>query len=116
MDKNLKFLSFKVIEPQIMPEHQFVPMPQVCLLCDSKFEGASLLAAHVFQVHGIDMAKVMEPIQDKKKKIPNLVKITDLKIKNDSGKRKDLRWHTNVGNISFIYIYKCKLLNFPCNE
>ena len=88
-----------------MSEHQFVPMPQVCLLCDSKFEGASFLAAHVFQVHGIDMAKVMEPIQDKKKKIPNLVKITDLKIKNDPGKGKDLLLNINVGNSYCLYTY-----------
>ncbi|XP_017774537.1 PREDICTED: zinc finger protein 26-like [Nicrophorus vespilloides] len=62
-------------------------LPQICLLCDMQFDGPSLLAEHVFETHGIDMAQIVnnEPILEKKKKmIPNLVKIADLKAKRES--------------------------------
>lgn len=50
-----------------------------------QFGEFSMLTAHVFEVHGIDMAQIVssEPVMEKKKKIPNLVKITDLKHKGD---------------------------------
>lgn len=59
--------------------------PYACLLCDAQLESLSLLAAHVYEVHGIDMAEVLssEPVMEKKKKLPNLVKITDLKPRPD---------------------------------
>lgn len=67
-------------------------LPQICLLCESSFSGAAALATHVYETHGIDMAEVVgqqpngvpecavQPQEtEKKKKIPNLVKISDLK-------------------------------------
>ncbi|EFA05208.1 zinc finger protein 729 isoform X1 [Tribolium castaneum] len=58
-------------------------LPQVCLLCDEQFTGPSMLASHVFETHGIDMAAVTGDTNDKKKKLPNLLKISDLR-KSDS--------------------------------
>ncbi|KAJ3652446.1 hypothetical protein Zmor_018408 [Zophobas morio] len=62
-------------------------LPQVCLLCDDQFSGPSMLASHVFETHGIDMAHIAaladDAANDKKKKLPNLLKISDLR-KNDS--------------------------------
>ncbi|KAG5865083.1 hypothetical protein JTB14_009788 [Gonioctena quinquepunctata] len=64
-------------------------LPQSCLLCDTHFSGPAALASHVFEAHGIDMAEVVssgsgESSPEKhRKKIPNLVKIADLK-KGDS--------------------------------
>ncbi|XP_018334984.1 uncharacterized protein LOC112906799 [Agrilus planipennis] len=61
-------------------------IPQVCLLCDMQFPGPSSLTTHVYETHGIDMAKVVAScpvVEEKKKKIPNLVKITDLKNRNE---------------------------------
>ncbi|KAI4455307.1 zinc finger protein [Holotrichia oblita] len=60
-------------------------LPQLCLLCESQFPTPIQLAGHVFETHGIDMAQILasEPVLEKKKKIPNLVKITDLKNKGD---------------------------------
>lgn len=58
-------------------------LPQVCLLCDKQFSGPSMLASHVFETHGIDMAHIVTLANDanieKKKKLPNLVKISDLR-------------------------------------
>nr|XP_022905012.1 zinc finger protein 808-like isoform X2 [Onthophagus taurus] len=58
-----------------------VKLPQICLLCEQQFENASLLATHVFDTHGIDMAQVIggETTVERKKKLPDLVKIADLK-------------------------------------
>lgn len=70
-------------------EKLLLSLPQSCLLCDTHFSGPSALATHVFEVHGIDMAEVVssgsgESFPEKsKKKLPNLVKISDLK-KTDS--------------------------------
>ncbi|KAB0790868.1 hypothetical protein PPYR_14955 [Photinus pyralis] len=67
--------------------------PQLCLLCDLQFSGASTLAAHIYEMHGIDMAQVVssEPVLERKKKLPNLVKITDLKKpEQDVGKEETL--------------------------
>lgn len=49
------------------------------------FAGPGQLAAHVFQMHGIDMTQVMssEPVPEKKRKVPNLVKLTDLRPKEE---------------------------------
>lgn len=60
-------------------------LPQACLLCDAQLDSPSLLAKHVYETHGIDMAQVLssEPVMEKKKKLPNLVKITDLKCRAD---------------------------------
>ncbi|KRT83998.1 zinc-finger associated domain containing protein [Oryctes borbonicus] len=60
-------------------------LPQVCLLCESQFPTPAELASHVFETHGIDMAQILasEPVMEKKKKIPNLVKIADLKNKSE---------------------------------
>lgn len=33
-------------------------LPQICLLCNEQFSGPSALAAHVYETHGIDMAKI----------------------------------------------------------
>lgn len=76
--------------------------PQLCLLCgDEKFDGPSTLASHVFECHGIDMAQQFVALNmadsatlDKRKKLPNLVKISDLR-KSDS-----------IGEF-FYYFYKC---------
>ncbi|XP_023023443.2 uncharacterized protein isoform X2 [Leptinotarsa decemlineata] len=60
-------------------------LPQSCLLCDTHFSGPASLASHVFEAHGIDMAEVVssgsgESLPERsRKKIPNLVKISDLK-------------------------------------
>ncbi|KAJ8954251.1 hypothetical protein NQ318_005847 [Aromia moschata] len=60
-------------------------LPQSCLLCDTHFSGPAALATHVFETHGIDMTEVIssgsgESFAEKsKKKIPNLVKISDLR-------------------------------------
>lgn len=61
-------------------------LPQACLLCDMQFGNSTTLATHVYEMHGIDMAQVVssEPVMERKKKIPNLVKITDLKSKNET--------------------------------
>lgn len=71
-------------------------LPQICLLCDTRFPNAAALASHVYEIHGIDMLQItqqqqptlqsIEPptVVEKKKKIPNLVKITDLKMKNEA--------------------------------
>lgn len=60
---------------------------QVCLLCDEQFPGPSMLASHIFEAHGIDMAQIVAVASDnnvdKKKKLPNLLKISDLR-KSDS--------------------------------
>lgn len=70
-------------------------IPQICLLCNTHFTAPSDLAAHVFEHHGIDIAQLASshplpeqpplpeqtPPPEKKKKLPNLVKITDLKPK-----------------------------------
>ncbi|CAH0549444.1 unnamed protein product [Brassicogethes aeneus] len=85
-------------------------LPQICLLCDNRFEGAAALAAHVFELHGIDMAEVVGGAtnggaggvatdsnerccsdSEKKKKIPNLVKISDLKreVQDDNQTSQD---------------------------
>ncbi|CAG9830901.1 unnamed protein product [Diabrotica balteata] len=70
-------------------ENLLSSLPQSCLLCDTHFSGPSALAAHVFESHGIDMSEVVssgsgESFPEKsKKKLPNLVKISDLK-KTDS--------------------------------
>ncbi|KAF5303329.1 hypothetical protein FQA39_LY10068 [Lamprigera yunnana] len=60
--------------------------PQLCLLCDLQFSGPTTLASHIYEMHGIDMAQVRssEPVMERKKKIPNLVKITDLKPKTEN--------------------------------
>lgn len=64
-------------------------LPQVCLLCDEQFTGPSMLASHVFETHGIDMANVVALANDaneKKKKLPNLLKISDLRKSDSLGK------------------------------
>nr|CAH7729703.1 unnamed protein product [Callosobruchus chinensis] len=60
-------------------------LPQKCLLCDSLYNEPAALVAHIFEAHGFDMTGVSmfgstEWIAERnKKKIPNLVKISDLK-------------------------------------
>lgn len=76
-------------------------LPQACLLCDAQLEGPSLLAAHVYETHGIDMAQILssEPVMERKKKLPNLVKITDLKSRTDKENQGKIR----VGFSEFIH-------------
>lgn len=68
------------------------PLSQNCLLCDVNFPNAAMLATHVSEFHGIDIAEVIssesgEFMQEKrKKKLPNLVKISDLKRTDGYGK------------------------------
>ncbi|KAK5638050.1 hypothetical protein RI129_012345 [Pyrocoelia pectoralis] len=66
--------------------------PQLCLLCDLQFSGPSMLAAHIYEMHGIDMAQVVssEPVLERKKKLPNLVKITDLKKNEQDTVKEDV--------------------------
>ncbi|KAK4878278.1 hypothetical protein RN001_010784 [Aquatica leii] len=73
------------IVPQAEKEETY-SLPQLCLLCDLQFSGPTTLAAHIYEMHGIDMAQVIssEPVMERKKKLPNLVKITDLKIKSEN--------------------------------
>lgn len=55
---------------------------QSCLLCEQQFYGPVLLAAHMYETHGIDLAQVFASTQTQqpspKKKIPELVKISDV--------------------------------------
>ncbi|XP_045469140.1 zinc finger protein 729-like [Harmonia axyridis] len=59
-------------------------LPQNCLLCDEKLCGPAELATHVFEIHNLDLNKTMENFSDKKKKIPNLLKISDIKRNSSS--------------------------------
>lgn len=83
-----KFDSYSSVHPPLQP-NPIQNLLQVCLLCESQFASPALLAAHVFDTHGIDMAQILasEPVLEKKKKIPNLVKITDLRNKNEHSGR-----------------------------
>nr|CAI5828211.1 unnamed protein product [Callosobruchus analis] len=60
-------------------------LSQKCLLCDSLYNEPAALVAHIFEAHGFDMTGVSmvgstEWIGERnKRKIPNLVKISDLK-------------------------------------
>ncbi|VEN40656.1 unnamed protein product [Callosobruchus maculatus] len=60
-------------------------LAQKCLLCDSHYNEPASFVAHIFEAHGFDMTGVSmfgnnEWIAEKnKKKIPNLLKISDLK-------------------------------------
>lgn len=55
---------------------------QSCLLCEQQFYGPVLLTAHMYETHGIDLAQVFAAAQppqpSPKKKIPELVKISDV--------------------------------------
>ncbi|CAH1118422.1 unnamed protein product [Phaedon cochleariae] len=74
-------------------QHEILPasmLPQTCLLCDTQFASPAAVASHVFEAHGIDMVSEIVSLgsgdslpEKSKKKIPNLVKISDLK-RNDS--------------------------------
>ncbi|XP_044763106.1 zinc finger protein 845-like [Coccinella septempunctata] len=59
-------------------------LPQSCLLCDEKFSGPAALAAHIFEIHDLDLNKTVENLSDRKKKIPNLLKISDIKRNSSS--------------------------------
>jgi hypothetical protein len=76
-------------DDQTPVENDVTVLPQVCLLCDEHFTGPSMLAAHVFETHGIDMANIVafatDPNNDKKKKLPNLLKISDLRKSESLG-------------------------------
>ncbi|KAL3270734.1 hypothetical protein HHI36_021259 [Cryptolaemus montrouzieri] len=56
--------------------------PQICLLCQGEFSGPAALAAHIFEVHDLDFNQILESSCEKKKKIPNLLKISDIKRSN----------------------------------
>lgn len=62
----------------------------------------------MYETHGIDMAQVVpstDPTStEKKKKIPNLLKITDLKFKNDLPGKLTLSCHQIT-----VYIKRFKL-------
>lgn len=66
-------------------------LPQNCLLCETPCPDSAALATHIFETHGIDMTEVVssssvESYQEKgKKRIPNLVKISDLKRSDSLG-------------------------------
>lgn len=60
-------------------------LPQICLLCDEKLEGPAALATHIFETHDLDFNKMMENLSDKKKRIPNLLKISNIKRSSSSG-------------------------------
>lgn len=114
-------------------------LPQICLLCETKFPSGTALASHVFDIHGIDMTQLTQPQQqlqpqlqlpqqqpqlslpqpqlphieaapEKKRKIPNLVKITDLKLKSDlTGKGRF--YNRFVFDLRSVYIFHCTLRN-----
>lgn len=77
-----QLLSDEKTEP-LTEKDLVASLPQICLLCDTHFVGPAALATHVFEAHGIDMAQIISSITEaaveKKKKIPKLVKISDLK-------------------------------------
>ncbi|XP_056636054.1 zinc finger protein 521-like [Diorhabda sublineata] len=80
-------------------------LPQSCLLCDTHFSDSSALASHVFEFHGIDMSEVVssgsgESLPEKgKKKLPKLVKISDLK-KTDSIEHNQSSEHQQSSKLS----------------
>ncbi|GJQ75286.1 hypothetical protein Trydic_g23475 [Trypoxylus dichotomus] len=88
--ENIGVTSDKVLSGALQEERHenantMQSLPQICLLCESPFPTPAELAGHVFETHGIDMAQILasEPVMEKKKKIPNLVKIADLKGKSE---------------------------------
>lgn len=75
---------------------------QSCLLCEQQFYGPVLLTSHMYETHGIDLAQVFAASQPSsstpKKKIPELVKISDV-----MGAKKPLP-QENYGNLFIFYI------------
>lgn len=63
-----------------------------CVLCDTYFQNTTALATHVSECHGVDISEVVssesgDSLREKpKKKLPNLVKISDLKRTDSNGK------------------------------
>lgn len=63
-----------------------------CLLCDTYCQNAPTLATHISECHDVDIEEVFssesgESLREKpKKKLPNLVKISDLKRTDLIGK------------------------------
>lgn len=87
-------------------------LPQICLLCDTRFPNPATLASHVYEIHGIDMMQLAQQNSDanttnndKKKKIPNLVKITDLKLKNETSGNYQTISKTVVLFVNFNFIF-----------
>lgn len=68
------------------------PLTHNCSQCDMYCQNASALATHFSECHGVDIVEVVsseseESLREKtKKKLPNLVKISDLKRTDINGK------------------------------
>lgn len=59
--------------------------PQCCLLCNAELANSLELAEHFMQTHRKDPAQtnVDSPLSERKRNIPRLVKISDLKPRCD---------------------------------
>lgn len=82
--------NIAIKEENTLSAEALTGLPQICLLCEGRFGSYDEFVGHMMDIHGIDMQQILgsEVLDEKKKKLPDLLKITDMKPKEVTGKKK----------------------------
>lgn len=98
-------------EPTEPPTLSLQEPLQTCLLCEQQFFGPVPLTAHMYETHGIDLAQVFAAAQasqyekpSPKKKIPNLVKISDVLSARKQLPQENYGWYFFL-HITILHTY-----------
>lgn len=87
----------------------------VCLLCETQCQNAAALATHIFESHNLNVTQFADTdnLADKKKKMPSLLKISDLKQGDNLDKSIEIDITSRSKSVA---THQCSLCGAPCQS